>query len=765
MSVAHEHRVAAPEPGSDRAVVEAVRAGQVGQYALLYERYRAEALRIARRQVGPDEAQDLVQETFACVLRAVQNGGGPTEDVAGYIFRTLRNLRIDRGGQREFATEDVESAGPAGLWVVPDTSEEVLDRGLVADAFAELPPRWREVLWLTEVEGVGPSELSEKMGIKATAVSTLSLRARAGFRSAWLQAHVRAGSAPTECRSVVTKLGDYQTGRLSTRRRAQVQEHLDRCDHCPAVVAELVAVSDHMGVLLLPVVVLAPKALWWLFGGWGVKAGFLLWGTKSTLNRLREPKVAVGSVGGAATVAVVTAVAMAMTAPEPPPPAADPTPAASAPAPSPAVPSSPSSTSSAAPADSSDDADDPAQTPTPSDSPASVPVPPAAPTNQPSSPGTQAAEPQSAAPRPAGDDADHSAGDDAAGGDEAPASDATEGPEPEDPSPEPEEPAEPVASTPDPPEPSSSQSAGGAVYDDTLELTGNGAVPGATITARDDDGDVAATDEVADDGSWSVQIARPDAEPQGGPSAGGTVGPAGGSATMGIAARGLAQVFAERDDHDRDDADDSDDPDDGDDDDGSAEGHYFTLTQTVPEGVSEAYAGESEPYRVGPYTWVEPIRIVYPTEGESVRLGGCWSEGSDWRDWRDGGRDESMLTGTLVVGYDADTSHEVEFRLDGDPVEVHESRPWWCWPHGYGNDAEHVVWLPDVDEGEHTLSLQYLDDSGPIDETRVTVSFGANRHWRGDVVCGEVDRSGHGDGNDAPHGRGDECENRSEGRG
>src|SRR5690625_1193316 len=613
MSVAHQQRVAAPEPGSDRAVVEAVRAGQVGQYALLYERYRAEALRIARRQVGPDEAQDLVQETCARVLRAIRTGGGPTEDVAGYIVRTLRNLRIDRGGQREFATDDVESAGPAGLWVVPDTSEDVLDRGLVADAFAELPPRWREVLWLTEVEGVGPSELSEKMGIKPTAVSTLSLRARAGFRSAWLQAHVRAGSAPSECRSVVTKLGDYQTGRLTTRRRAQVQEHLDRCDHCPMVVAELAAVSDHLGALLLPVVVLAPKALWWLFGGWGVKAGFLLWGTKATLNRLRDPKVAVGSVSGAATVAVVTAVAMAMTAPEPPP-AADPTPTATASAPSTTAPSSPSSSpssSSDAPADSDDDADTPAQAPAPSDSPTSVPVPPAAPANEPSSPG--AAEPQSAAPEPAGD-ADDAAGDEAAGDDEGRASDAADDPEPE-------EPAEPVASTPDPPEPSSSQSTGGAVYDDTLELTGNSAVPGATITARDDDGDVVATDEVADDGGWSVQIDRPDAEPQGGSSAGGTVGPAGGSATMGIAGRGLAQVFAERDDDDRDDGDDrdgGDDRDDGDDDDGSAEGYYFTLTQTVPEGVSEAYAGESEPYRVGPYTWVEPIRIVYPTDGATV---------------------------------------------------------------------------------------------------------------------------------------------------
>src|SRR5699024_8282261 len=212
-------------------------------------------------------------------------------------------------------------------------------------------------------------------------------------------------------------------------------------------------------------------------------------------------------------------------------------------------------------------------------------------------------------------------------------------------------------------------------------------------------GDVVATDEVTDDGSWTVQIDRPEREPQGGSSAGGTVGPAGGSATMGIAARGLAQVFAERDDDDGDDGDDGDDRDDGDDGDGSAEGYYFTLTQTVPEGVSEAYAGESEPYRAGPYTWVEPINIVYPTDGATVDL-------------------ESCLLGRhcMTVGYSADESQDVQV-LSDDEAASPAFRVLPCLPEGLcdGDEgAEHTVDLGDIDHGWHRLTLQYVDDDGDV---------------------------------------------------
>ena len=730
MSVAQQQPAPTSDPGSDRAVVEAVRAGEISRFALLYERYRGEALRIARRQVGADEAQDLVQETFAKVLRAIQNGGGPTEDVAGYIFRTLRNLRIDRGGQREFATDDVESAGPAGLWVVPDTSDEVLDRGLVSDAFAELPPRWREVLWLTEVEGVGPGELSARMGIKATAVSTLSLRARAGFRSAWLQAHVRAGSAPRECRPVVTRLGDYQTGRLSSRRRAQVESHLDECDHCPAVVAELSAVSGQLGVLLLPVVVLAPKALWWVFGGWGVKAGFLLWGTKATLNRLRDPKVAASSVGGAATVAVVTAVAMAMTAPPEPPPAADPAPSASSPGTNGSGQGSTGSSSASDDAQTEpEDAGDSSDRPEPADSPASVP-PPADPgrdqadpepsQQDPSAPAEQPAEPATQAPEPASEPADPP-------------------PEPTDPAPEPEEPEEPTDPAPEPEEPETTapdapvvndppEGQTTMVFSDALELTGTDGVPGATISATDADGEPVATTEVAGDGTWSVLIDDPEAA---GESGGGMPGLAGGpAASRGVVAGGLAGVVAERGDDNRgdggrgegdrddgeDDRDDGEDGrEDGDDDgqdpaDPDDEGHYFTLTQTVPEGASDEYAGESDPVTVGPYSWVAPLALLSPEDGSEVRTD---QRNGDW----------------VTVTFQRDCRSEVQFFLRGDPIELlHPDLIEECdETTGLLVDSAH---LHDVTPGPYELSIQYVDDDGQLVGERSTVEFTV-RPWRG----------------------------------
>lgn len=694
MSVAQQQPVPTSEPGSDRAVVEAMRAGEISQFALLYERYSGEAMGIARRQVGADEAQDLVQETFAKVLRAIQNGGGPTEDVAGYIFRTLRNLRIDRGGQREFATDDVESAGPAGLWVVPDSSDEVLDRGLVSDAFAELPPRWREVLWLTEVEGVGPGELSDRMGIKATAVSTLSLRARAGFRSAWLQAHVRAGSAPSGCRPVVTRLGDYQTGRLSSRRREQVESHLDECDHCPAVVAELAAVSGHMGALLLPVVVLAPKALWWVFGGWGVKAGFMLWGTKAALNRLREPKVAAGSVGGAATVAVVTAVAMAVAAPPEPPPAADPEPSASVPA------TSGSGQSSSGPSSASDDqaepddADEPADQPQPPGSPASVPVAPvdpgqdqaapepAAPADEPTAPPTQAPEPTSEPDDPA--------------------------PEPDDPAPEPDEPAPepdgPETTAPDAPvvtDPPDGETA--MVYGDTLVLTGTDAVPGAAITASDVDGDPVAEDQVDDDGTWALEIRSPGSEGEPG---GGMPGLAsGGTPSRSVAARGLAEVAAERG------ADGEAADDDGEEGEGPTdEGHYFILTQTVPEGASDEYAGESEPVTVGPFSWVAPLAVLSPENGSDVRTD--W-EGGDW----------------VTVTFQHDCRFDVQFFLRGDPIELlHPDLIEEC--DGTTGVLMESAHLHDVTPGPYELAMQYVDDDGQFVGERIMIEFTV-RPWRG----------------------------------
>lgn len=688
--------------GDDRAVVAAVRAGAIGQFAALYDRYHAEALRIARRQVGGDEAQDLVQETFARVLRAIRNGGGPTEDVPGYIFRTLRNLKIDRSGRREYAAENVETIGPAALWSLPDSSDEVLNRGLVADAFQDLPPRWRQVLWLTEVEGLGPGELSEEMGMKPTAVSTLSLRARAGFRSAWLQAHVRADIVPEDCRPFVSRLGDYETGRLSRRRHAQVQEHLDQCDHCPALVAEMTAASERLGVLLLPVLVLAPKALWWVFGGWAVKAGFLLWGAKAGLSRLREPKVAAGSAGGVAVAGIVAAVAVATALPPDPGTEPAPAPTASAgaqPSSAPTSSSSPEPDRSAAPDQPQTQQPSAPATPAEPDRPAVPAAPPAGP-SQPSEPSQQPSPP---AETPSS----------------SPESDApTASPEPTNsPSPEPPQPTTPPAPQVTGPE---SQE----VYT-TLALSGQDALPGATITVRDDAGNEVATTTADDSGQWQTDVEyTPPGEENagGGTSGGGTSGAGGGKSLAGRMLQAALAAAQENEDEAGDgggsrgsegsgEAEGSSGSDGASESDGSGgsgepgagmdaddlrgPARTYTVTQTVPDGESEDYTGESDPKTIGPIHWQAP-EVLCPTGEGPVDLHGVVGVDS----WID-------------VRYLPSDQYDVEFFLDGERQELHEP------DFGSGtqtcpgeDDSATFAHIHGVDAGKHVLTARYEAPAG-----------------------------------------------------
>jgi DNA-directed RNA polymerase specialized sigma24 family protein len=56
---------------------------------------------------------------------------------------------------------------------------------VVGRAFDSLPPRWRAVLWQTEVEGRSPASLAAVSGMSANGVAQLASRARMGLAVAW----------------------------------------------------------------------------------------------------------------------------------------------------------------------------------------------------------------------------------------------------------------------------------------------------------------------------------------------------------------------------------------------------------------------------------------------------------------------------------------------------------------------------------------------------------------------------------------------------
>ncbi|WP_431909184.1 sigma-70 family RNA polymerase sigma factor [Amycolatopsis thermoflava] len=277
----------------DADLIEAVRAGDLLAYDRLFRRHLPAARRVASMMWRDrSEVDDLVAESFLRVLAAIRDGAGPAERFRPYLLVTLRNLAMDWGRRRErcdpWAVTRDEGA--------PGVEEIVIDRltGQVAlSAFETLPPRWRYVLWHTEMLGTRPAALAAELGMTANGVAALAVRAREGLRQAFLQAHVPAARAE-DCRSVRRRLGAWTRGKVTARQGRAVSAHLAGCPKCHRVAAVLETVNGG-----LPALALLPL-LGRLLGGGGAPAASMAAGGGVT---------AISKMAAAVTLAAVAAVA------------------------------------------------------------------------------------------------------------------------------------------------------------------------------------------------------------------------------------------------------------------------------------------------------------------------------------------------------------------------------------------------------------------------------------------------------------------------
>lgn len=248
------------EGPSDAELIEAVRKGTVSAYGGLYERHVASAYNLARQlSRSPAEADDLVSEAFAKVLDTLRAGRGPDSAFRAYLLTALRHTAYDktRRDRKLQLSDDVSTVSGVSAESVSeefdDTAVAGLDRTLAAQAFARLPERWQAVLWHTEIEGQSPQEVAPILGLTANGVSALAYRAREGLRQAYLQVHL-SETTDRHCRAATERLGAWTRGGLAKREKAQVEAHLDTCDRCRALAAELADVNGAMRIFVAPVV-------------------------------------------------------------------------------------------------------------------------------------------------------------------------------------------------------------------------------------------------------------------------------------------------------------------------------------------------------------------------------------------------------------------------------------------------------------------------------------------------------------------------------
>ncbi|MFJ7215316.1 RNA polymerase sigma factor [Amycolatopsis sp. NPDC098790] len=160
----------------DARLIAGFRRGDAVAGGRLFRRHAEPLRRLAADWGGrPADWDDLVAETFTCVLAVLRAGGGPREHLRPYLVTTMRDLAARWGGPQPGADE------------------------LAGAAFHTLPARWRTVLRSTVADGRTAAELAPVLGVSPTGVEALAARAREALRHAYLEAQrspATAGGRP-----------------------------------------------------------------------------------------------------------------------------------------------------------------------------------------------------------------------------------------------------------------------------------------------------------------------------------------------------------------------------------------------------------------------------------------------------------------------------------------------------------------------------------------------------------------------------------------
>ncbi len=168
---------------ADRAVLEAIAAGDHAAIERLYERYKTMAYGLALRITGDASlADDVVQEAFVGAWRNAGRYATERGSVKTWLLAIVHHRAIDSIRRRRPTTElpEPEDAPPPSL-TMPDIWAEVagrLDRDEILGALATLSDVQREALELGYFGGLTQQEIAARTN---TPLGTVKSRMRLGL--------------------------------------------------------------------------------------------------------------------------------------------------------------------------------------------------------------------------------------------------------------------------------------------------------------------------------------------------------------------------------------------------------------------------------------------------------------------------------------------------------------------------------------------------------------------------------------------------------
>jgi RNA polymerase sigma-70 factor, ECF subfamily len=169
---------------SDKALMEQLKAGDMGALEVLYERYR-DMVEAAIRRVIPNvssaDVEELTHDVFIALVRAT-----PTFDFFKRLKPWLYGIAVNKAAgdkrrgwvHRNLLDKHRSETEALGLHTVESPFKQVEIRHDLIQAFAALPKEQHDVMILHAVEGFTGEEIADILGIKVKTVWTRLHRAR-----------------------------------------------------------------------------------------------------------------------------------------------------------------------------------------------------------------------------------------------------------------------------------------------------------------------------------------------------------------------------------------------------------------------------------------------------------------------------------------------------------------------------------------------------------------------------------------------------------
>lgn len=173
-------------------------------FVKIHADFRPKILRYLTRMVGEQDAEDLTQEVFVKIDRALRSFRGECK-LPTWIYRIATNAALDKLGSPSYqrAIQARLSRDSIGTDEAEPNEAEIVDQDVwtgekkpslettimrdemnacVRDRLAHLPAEYRAVLVLSDMEELPNSEIAKVVGVSVDAVKIRLHRARARLK-------------------------------------------------------------------------------------------------------------------------------------------------------------------------------------------------------------------------------------------------------------------------------------------------------------------------------------------------------------------------------------------------------------------------------------------------------------------------------------------------------------------------------------------------------------------------------------------------------